>query len=57
MKGELSPDPDVVKAIREIVEQGTGRFGFQSLQVDARTTMTAILCSALPPATARREIR
>ena len=34
MKTDVSPDPDVVKAIREIVERETGRFGFESVRVE-----------------------
>jgi len=34
MKTNLSPDSAIVKAIREIVERETGRFGFESIQVE-----------------------
>ena len=34
MKTDVSPNADVVTAIREIVERETGRFGFESVQVE-----------------------
>jgi hypothetical protein len=34
MKTTPSPDPDIIEAIRDIVERETGRFGLESLQVE-----------------------
>ena len=35
MKPDESPDAEVMTAIHQIVEQETGRFGFESLKVEA----------------------